>query len=126
MSGKIGGKSNDQNKRRLFDLLESYMMYVREEGYTDFGTWCQDNIEGKEQMDLLIAMYDKVSAVMSMLCFDTRKGSGKRSWVTFSLNGKEIAAFTIKGMAPGEIQATVELLAYEKGVTPAEITVGAR
>lgn len=47
-------------------------------------------------------------------------------WVTFSLNGKEIAAISVKGLFPGEIQETVKLLAYEKGVTPAEITVGAR
>lgn len=47
-------------------------------------------------------------------------------WVTFSLNGTEIAAISVKGLYPGEIQETVKLLAYEKGVTPAEITVGAR
>lgn len=47
-------------------------------------------------------------------------------WVTFTLNGKEIAAFTVKGMAPGEIQATVELLAYERGVAPSDIVVGTR
>ena len=47
-------------------------------------------------------------------------------WVTFSLNGTEIAAFTVKGMAPREIQATVELLAYERGVTPSDIVVGTR
>lgn len=47
-------------------------------------------------------------------------------WVTFSLDGKEIAAISVKGIAPCEIQATVELLAYEKGVTPSEIVVGAR
>lgn len=47
-------------------------------------------------------------------------------WITFSLNGKEIAAITIKGLFPDEIQETVKLLAYEKGVDPSEITVGRR
>ena len=47
-------------------------------------------------------------------------------WITFSLNGKEIAAFTVKGYVPGEIQATKELLAYEKGVAPSDIVVGTR
>lgn len=47
-------------------------------------------------------------------------------WVTFSLNGKEIAAFTVNGMAPGAIQATVELLAYGRGVAPSDIVVRIR
>lgn len=57
---------------------------------------------------------------------DFPKKSRQISWVTFSLNGKEIAAFTVKGMAPGEIQATVELLAHERGVEPSDIIVGTR
>lgn len=52
--------------------------------------------------------------------------SQKPRWITFSMDGKEIAAVTIKGTFPGEIQATVELLAYEKGVDPSKITVGTR
>ena len=47
-------------------------------------------------------------------------------WVTFSLNGKEVAAFTVKGMAPDEIKETAALLAYEKGVHRSEIVVGFR
>lgn len=47
-------------------------------------------------------------------------------WITFSLNGEEIAAISVKGLFPGEIQETVKLLAYENGVTTGEITVGAR
>ena len=47
-------------------------------------------------------------------------------WITFSLDGKEIAAVTIKGSFPGEIQDTKELLACEKGVDPSEIVVGTR
>lgn len=47
-------------------------------------------------------------------------------WITFNIDGKEIAAITIKGTFPGEIKATAELLAYEKGVDPSKITVGTR
>ena len=47
-------------------------------------------------------------------------------WITFNIDGKEIAAVTIKGLFPGEIESTVELLAYEKGVNPSKITVGTR
>lgn len=47
-------------------------------------------------------------------------------WITFSIDGKEIAAVTVKGTFHGEIKATIELLAYEKGVDPSKITVGTR
>lgn len=47
-------------------------------------------------------------------------------WITFLLHGKEIAAITIKGLFPGEIEDTVKLLAYEKKVDPGEIIVGTR
>lgn len=47
-------------------------------------------------------------------------------WITFSLNGEEIAAISVKGLFSGEISDTVKLLAYEKGVDPSEIVVGAR
>lgn len=128
MSGKIGGKSNDQNKVRLFDLLESYMMYCREEGYTDFTIWCQDNIDNVEQEDLLVEMRDKVNAVMGLLCFDNvpQPKAKKHRWITFSLKGKEIAAISIKGSFPGEVEETTKLLAYEKNVDPGEIVVGTR
>lgn len=47
-------------------------------------------------------------------------------WITFNIDGKEIAAVTIKGTFPGEIKATAELLAYERGVDPTKITIGTR
>jgi hypothetical protein len=34
-------------------------------------------------------------------------------YLVFTLNGKEIMAYTIYGTFPGEKQATLELLAYE-------------
>ena len=47
-------------------------------------------------------------------------------WITFILNGKEIASISIKGSFPGEVEETVKLLAYEKEVEPSEIVVGIR
>lgn len=52
--------------------------------------------------------------------------SHEKKWITFSLDGKEIAAMSVKGTFPGEIKATIELLAYEKGVDPGKIVVGSR
>lgn len=128
MSGKIGGKSNDRNKIWLFDLLESYMMYCREDGYTDFHVWCQDNIENVNQEALLSEIGDKVNEVMSLLCFDHKPQpkEKKHKWITFSLDGKEIAAISIKGSFPGEVKDTVGLLAYDRNVDPDKIEVGYR
>ena len=47
-------------------------------------------------------------------------------WITFTLDGREIAAVSIKGFFPGEIKETVSLLAYENGVEPGKIIVGHR
>lgn len=37
--------------------------------------------------------------------------------------GQELAAYTIRGTFPGEQAATIELLAYENGIQPEQITV---
>lgn len=42
-------------------------------------------------------------------------------WVVFTLNGKELAAYTVRGTFSGELQATKELLAAEKGVDVSQI-----
>lgn len=55
-----------------------------------------------------------------------KKKATEAKWITFSLNEKEIAAISIKGSFPGEIDDTVKLLAYEKEVDPSEIVVGIR
>lgn len=47
-------------------------------------------------------------------------------WITFSLDGKEIAAISISGLSPDEIGETTELLAYEKGVSPDQIKIGSK
>lgn len=44
-------------------------------------------------------------------------------WIAFMYDGKEIFAYTIKGTFPGELQATKELLAAERGISTEEITV---
>jgi len=44
-------------------------------------------------------------------------------WIAFyDSNGKELAAYTEAGTFEGERQATAELLAFEHGVQPEEIT----
>ncbi len=47
--------------------------------------------------------------------------TAKEAWAAFFLNGEELVAFTLKEATCDEIEATVELLAYEQGCDPAEI-----
>ena len=46
-----------------------------------------------------------------------------RKWIVFcDSKGKELAAYTEAGTFAGEQEATVELLAFEHGLQPEEIT----
>lgn len=38
-------------------------------------------------------------------------------------NGKCLCEYTLEGTFPGEMQATIELLAYENGIEPVDIEV---
>ena len=44
-------------------------------------------------------------------------------WVVFYHGKEELAAVTLDGLFPGEILATKELLAYERGITQDSISV---
>ena len=45
-------------------------------------------------------------------------------WIAFyDSAGKELAAYTINGTFEGELKATVDLLAFEHGISPEEITI---
>lgn len=47
----------------------------------------------------------------------------KKIWITFTLNGKEICAYSYNGTFLGELDATKELLAAEHNVPKDEIEV---
>ena len=45
-------------------------------------------------------------------------------WVTFHApDGRELCAYTVQGSFSGEMQATKDLLAYEHGLKPEQISV---
>lgn len=46
----------------------------------------------------------------------------KEPWIVFYHQEKEIAAYTVCGTFQGERQATIDLLAAERGIDPADIT----
>ena len=47
----------------------------------------------------------------------------KQLWFVFYLDGKELAAVTSKGSTVDELNETLHLLAYERGVHPNAIEV---
>ena len=42
--------------------------------------------------------------------------------VFYGPDGNELAAYTLRGTFPGELQDTISLLAYEHGLSPGEIS----
>ena len=47
----------------------------------------------------------------------------KEPWVVFYNEGKELASYTLRGTFPGEMEATLEMLASEKGLSKDAIRV---
>lgn len=45
------------------------------------------------------------------------------NWIVFRLNGRVLCKYSIKGTFLGEMEATLELLAYDNGVDPQDITI---
>lgn len=43
------------------------------------------------------------------------------SWISFYLDGKEILRISKAGLHEGELEATIGLLAYERGVSEGDI-----
>lgn len=44
-------------------------------------------------------------------------------WLVFTLNGKEIASYTVRGTSSGELEATKGLLAFENHCSSSDIIV---
>lgn len=64
---------------------------------------------------------DKVKVVSVKRIQGPYTRDAEEPWVVFTLNGKELAAYTVRGTFPGELQATKESLAAEKGVDVSQI-----
>ena len=52
---------------RVFELFESYMEYGKENGYTDFRIWCEDNIDTVAQDALVQDIYQEVNYIADKL-----------------------------------------------------------
>ena len=65
----------DKNQRALYDLMENYFYDCKENGYSDFGVWCEDNIDNDEQESLMYEMKEHVNAIAVLLFLITDKRS---------------------------------------------------
>jgi len=111
-----------------FDQDEHIEMWVNARhnvaGVPSIRVLVEDAAEIEKMLDELA---DALQEVTEDAIQDSKKKKATEAkWITFSLNGNEIAAISINGSFSGEIDETVKLLAYEKEVDPSEIVVGIR
>lgn len=57
----------NENKKVLCDLMENYLNDCKQNGYTDFEEWCEDNIQNDEQESLLYEMQEHVNVIAGLL-----------------------------------------------------------
>ncbi len=76
-----------------------------------------------------VAEINKLYRTKWRLLIQATNGHGKpirvktmEDWIVFWHGDKELCSITVRGNFPGEIRATKELLAYEKGLNPEDIT----
>ena len=62
----------NETQEKLYGLLENYLEYCRVNEYTDFKTWCEDNIDTISEAALLDDICEEVNYVADKL-FDLRK-----------------------------------------------------
>lgn len=56
-----------KNQKVLYDLMEDYFYSCKQNGYSDFEVWCEDNIENELQKDLLFAIVEHVNSIAWLL-----------------------------------------------------------
>lgn len=54
-------------QEKIYGLLDSYLEYCDTMGYTDFKTWCEDNIDTFEEKILLDKICKEVNYVADKL-----------------------------------------------------------
>lgn len=111
---------------RVEDIIDSYMKQasgpsVLEELMIQDGSLTMEAVQRNSYM---------AHTITALKCYaeeaNLKKWKRGFKWITFSLDGKEIAAISIKGSFPGEVKDTVGLLAYDRNVDPDKIEVGYR
>jgi len=63
----IGGNIINDTQKKLYGLLESYLEYCKEYGYTDFKVWCDDNIDTINEESVMYEIYQEVNFVADKL-----------------------------------------------------------
>ena len=57
----------NETQEKVYGLLENYLEYCKENGYTDFKIWCEDNIDTIDDDRLVDRIYQEVNYVADKL-----------------------------------------------------------
>lgn len=57
----------NETQEKVYGLLENYLAYSITNGYTDFKTWCEDNIDTINEAVLLEDIYEEVNYIADKL-----------------------------------------------------------
>lgn len=121
---KVG--SPVEPRMKVEDIIDSYMKQASGPNVLE-EILMQDGSLTKEQ---ILRNGYMAHTITALKCYaeeaNIKKWKRGFKWITFSLDGKEIAAISIKGSFPGEVRDTVGLLAYDHNVDPEKIEVGYR
>lgn len=62
-----GGDAMDDVQIKVYRLLENYLVYCKENGYTNFKIWCEDNIDTVNEDWLVDRIYQEVNYIADKL-----------------------------------------------------------
>lgn len=57
----------NNTQAKVYGLLENYLEYCKENGYTDFKVWCEDNTYTMDEDYLVDKIYQEVNYVADKL-----------------------------------------------------------
>ena len=57
----------NKTQRKVYELLEEYLEYCKENGYTDFEVWCEDNVDTLDEDTLVHRICQEVNYVVDKL-----------------------------------------------------------
>lgn len=55
------------DKKAILSLIESYLYYCENYGYTDFTMWCEDNFDNVEQESIAFEIKEHIEAIAGLL-----------------------------------------------------------
>lgn len=57
----------NEDKRRVYDLMNDYFQDCEEYGYSDFAVWCEDNLDTVNQESYAFEITESVNTIAGIL-----------------------------------------------------------